>query len=526
MLAVLNTAALLCGVEHERTNERHQCDRMERALGGVLRGHCGVTDPRVSADFDPNCCGTIGSFTPPPYIGRRALPAWCVERCQGCPRCRWVSFSIQHWDCSWYAHCDPAKLTQFADFETVSVGSHPLHQHRCSGLGAGAARDANASSAELSPARCRGLKGNNVETLGKMLCRDFAPSLPPDRHARTAFAAMAAAHQPLYRLPDLARLLAGKRLALLGDSVTFQFAQALQCAAQGEFRDELTPWTLTVDTPLLHRRCTALWIKYLGGLGMRTEKTEVDPGAATDRCQCSVTDHESWVDSTCQLLGVPPTPTKGEASRKALRLDRRSFHLHGTHVPAHNFTFFGPFGAGGRIASTEECLVCTPGRGDTSCAKVDACASARLQSNIQLLHAADAADVVVFNIGQHYHNRKEYRAAVKQALRELAAFSQRPGAAAAFLETSWTHFAVPSGDFDQFVATVPSQAQDATLTGAGHHWQGPSACHPASLDAKPQWRNAIVRELLDTQPRLARRVALIPFGERTKPRWDLHGHTR
>ena len=52
--------------------------------------------------------GDKGSFR----VGEPALPHLkaCVDACKGCTRCRYVSFSTSHEDCSWFHSCDLGRL--------------------------------------------------------------------------------------------------------------------------------------------------------------------------------------------------------------------------------------------------------------------------------------------------------------------------------------------------------------------------------------------------------------------------------
>ena len=71
----------------------------------AVDGYCSFTDEN-EGDCD---AGSKGSFA----IGGPRLPltaAWCTAACATCPRCRAVSFSTIHKDCSWFHSCDLAKL--------------------------------------------------------------------------------------------------------------------------------------------------------------------------------------------------------------------------------------------------------------------------------------------------------------------------------------------------------------------------------------------------------------------------------
>ena len=74
------------------------------------RGYCGVT----SSESDC-AAGSMGAWT-------ETNPTGCIQRCFDCARCRFVSFSPELQDCSWYNKCSLAHL-QGADgtHETVQV---------------------------------------------------------------------------------------------------------------------------------------------------------------------------------------------------------------------------------------------------------------------------------------------------------------------------------------------------------------------------------------------------------------------
>ena len=74
------------------------------------RGYCGVTPSESDC-----AAGSMGAWT-------ETNPTGCIQRCFDCARCRFVSFSPELQDCSWYNKCSLAHL-QGADgtHETVQV---------------------------------------------------------------------------------------------------------------------------------------------------------------------------------------------------------------------------------------------------------------------------------------------------------------------------------------------------------------------------------------------------------------------
>jgi len=90
-------------------------------LARASRGHCGITTEGAEGQCD---FGESGSFDSSPgsqlgsvlRSGNSTLAAAaCLRRCASCRRCQYVSISLKHADCSWYAACDRG-LTRFGDF--------------------------------------------------------------------------------------------------------------------------------------------------------------------------------------------------------------------------------------------------------------------------------------------------------------------------------------------------------------------------------------------------------------------------
>ena len=89
-------------------------------------GHCGATE-RSSRGI---CLSERGSWDlttgTPQRKSWSAAKAACVEMCNSCvgARCKVVSVSLQHQDCSWFSSCD--SIIKFSDFRTFNVaGSAP-----------------------------------------------------------------------------------------------------------------------------------------------------------------------------------------------------------------------------------------------------------------------------------------------------------------------------------------------------------------------------------------------------------------
>jgi len=91
--------------DHERLHGRQLADVEEGGKGALLAtvprhwstGHCGVTESRSCNDRS----ASQGSF---PLVNYSR--AACIAKCRACPRCRYISFSAENKDCSFYRWCD------------------------------------------------------------------------------------------------------------------------------------------------------------------------------------------------------------------------------------------------------------------------------------------------------------------------------------------------------------------------------------------------------------------------------------
>ena len=70
------------------------------------------------------------SWGPPPLAHRRVAAdrtlaaAWCLGRCARCSRCRFVSLSPTHRDCSWFHACAGRLSASVAGFVTGAALQH------------------------------------------------------------------------------------------------------------------------------------------------------------------------------------------------------------------------------------------------------------------------------------------------------------------------------------------------------------------------------------------------------------------
>ena len=100
--------------------------RREGTTRGAIqlhRGHCGV----VEEDDHGNTCSkmTRGAWTlqtPFKQSWRKAVRQ-CAKMCWQCAPCQYISVSLVHQECSWYAACDVQSLTQHDSFFTFHASN-------------------------------------------------------------------------------------------------------------------------------------------------------------------------------------------------------------------------------------------------------------------------------------------------------------------------------------------------------------------------------------------------------------------
>ena len=277
----------------------------------------------------------------------------------------------------------------------------------------------------LTASQCRRLLGKVLATARFNDPDGFCEptySIPPDPYARARLDAWPP-HQRRYSAVDVARLLRGKRISFIGDSLTGQVSNAFECSLRraGQ-RLERADVMLTV--PPLREACRELWDAVLLGKGGDNSSSS---------CGCRVSELVSWQDSSCRMLG------RGGAAAARAR-DAASFQVQGMQALQYNLTWFQRFGD--VYQYVRACPVCRPmpvsaGAGASrrlsrvstgrQCDQVDFCAARRLPSHVEMVRLTDLADVIVLNFGLWYHDRAAYEEAATAALRDLDSFGQMPG---------------------------------------------------------------------------------------------------
>lgn len=80
------------------------------AVRGVCRG-----PRRDSHGIHGDCTSTSGSGSYNTLLSGIDDLQGCVRICAGCASCRYVSFSLKHRECAWFAQCDMSHLKNSPD---------------------------------------------------------------------------------------------------------------------------------------------------------------------------------------------------------------------------------------------------------------------------------------------------------------------------------------------------------------------------------------------------------------------------
>ena len=264
----------------------------------------------------------------------------------------------------------------------------------------------------LTATQCRRLLGKVLATAQfsdpEQFCQPDFP-IPPDEYSRMRLRAWPADRRR-YSVVDLIRLLRGKRVSFVGDSLTGQVTNALECSLK-RAGQALESTSVRLTLPGLRAHCDALW-------------DAVIEGANVSSCSCRVTELKSWQDSACRLFARAPAfeARRGRASS--------AFGISGTRATRNNVTWFKRFGD--VYQYVRECPTCGPrvavpatgarasaaaiggiraSRPRTQasglrtalakphCEQHDFCAARPLPRHVEIVRQTNLADVIILNFG-------------------------------------------------------------------------------------------------------------------------------
>ena len=69
-------------------------------------GYCGETIDGEINDCARDSFGSLGPLQPEHLVNWSVAWSVCTTRCLSCSRCRYLTVSLKHADCSWYDKCD------------------------------------------------------------------------------------------------------------------------------------------------------------------------------------------------------------------------------------------------------------------------------------------------------------------------------------------------------------------------------------------------------------------------------------
>ena len=437
------------------------------------------------------------------------------------------------------------------------------------------------TSIHLSPFDCRRLSADRQgQTTGvgrpsPQLCvpgENSSASVPADPHMHVPARAGSG-------ILSLARSLRHRRLLLLGDSVTGQVGEALQCLAGSMLPGGVRPYEHRLEDPRLVESCRrlfALRMKYVKArercrkcyrgrpsrrLALRECPTlddmcrEVPFGAAAATAWA----HLAW---PCWALSPPLPHSRRQAGKPA------AISLRGFVVPAFNLSVLPLLGSQ---------MDRWPSDALRQRARVPA--DPHWPSRIEFADRHDLADAIVLNLGLHYPGgnqaaasaatstaaptatfaapaagteegrttqrdlfaesrrlRLEYGSAMEAAFRELETFAARRPfwRRAVVRETSAQHFSSrEEGSYESASVSARSMDHASCQTAAAENPLCTQPCRPhahtnASHASAPRrsWRNRIIHELAAQSRQRADGRWAAPqvqaFEALTAARWDYH----
>ena len=87
------------------------------AVSGVCSG-----PKRNSRGIHGNCESTSSSGSYDTVLSGIDTLQACARICAGCASCRYVSFSLKHHECAWFAQCDMSRLQRWPDgYHTMQI---------------------------------------------------------------------------------------------------------------------------------------------------------------------------------------------------------------------------------------------------------------------------------------------------------------------------------------------------------------------------------------------------------------------
>lgn len=292
---------------------------------------------------------------------------------------------------------------------------------------------------------------------------------------------------------ELASLLRGRRLLLLGDSITRQFAQALWCEANRTLDGGLQRVTIEVPIPRLLKECRRIE-RHHRNLSKAFNSLSPDGRAELRRVNFAM-EHVAW---PCHRFGAHYI------------FDDGTVKIGGWRAVATNFTWFPGIGPQANLFTTPD---------------VEQIAKEPLSvwpTRLQLAVQNDLADVIVLGFGLHYAFEGTFRGALKEAFQQLHTFthgrrSQRLGV---FREISAQHFTSVDGTYEAAKAT------DLSLVLATNASRALAQPCSQQLEAKSTWRNRVLKAAYEAARRRhgwqAEAIQLQPFERITRARWDYH----
>lgn len=89
-------------------------------LQSAEKGHCGYTESKADCDMADR--GSLGlSRSAGHFSSWHQASAACLAKCAQCSRCRYVTVSVHHEDCSWYSSCRSNTFSKAVAFRSAAA---------------------------------------------------------------------------------------------------------------------------------------------------------------------------------------------------------------------------------------------------------------------------------------------------------------------------------------------------------------------------------------------------------------------